>query len=90
MQAIDSKIHDFVYKRFKDELNQNKDGSYENGLLWEQIQKFQPENNKAGSICRLSNLITKLQKDEKLFNHHDEIIQDQMNKGIMEIPPKVS
>ena len=41
----------------------------------------------AGSIARINNLIKKLQKDEKLFNKYDKIIQDQIKKGIAEIAP---
>ena len=70
---------------FKNQLKRDKDGCYETSLLWKQEQKHRPGNNKAGSIARLNNLIKKLQKDEKLFNKHDEIIQDQIKEGIVEI-----
>ena len=79
-----NEIGDLVYHRFKNQLKRDKDGCYETGLLWKQEQKDQPENNKAGSIARLNNLIKKLQKYKKLFNKYDEIIQDKIKECIVE------
>ena len=88
LQDPGSEIDDLVYQRFKNQLKRNENGCYETGLLWKQDQKYQLGNNKAGSIARLNNLIKKLQKDEKLFNKYDEIIQDQIKSGVVEIAPE--
>ena len=77
-----------VYQRFKNQLKRGKVGCYETGLLRKQEQNYQPGNNEAGRIARLNNLIKKLQKDKKLFNKYDEIIQEQIKKGIVEITPQ--
>ena len=84
LQDTVNEIGDLVYHRFKNQLKRDKDGCYETGLLWKQEQKDQPENNKAGSIARLNNLIKKLQKYKKLFNKYDEIIQDKIKECIVE------
>ena len=39
-------------------------------------------------MARLNSLIKKLQKDEKLFNRYDEIIQDKIKEGTIEIAPE--
>ena len=88
LQDTENEIDDLVYHRFKNQLRRDKDGCYETGLLWKQEQKYQPGNNKVGSMARLNNLIKKLQKDEKLFTRYDEIIQDQIKEGIVEIVPE--
>ena len=88
LQDTENELDDLVYHRFKNQLRRDKDGCYETGLLWKQEQKYQPGNNKVGSMARLNNLIKKLQKDEKLFNRYDEIIQDQVKEGIVEIAPE--
>ena len=77
-----------AYHRFKNQLSRDKAGYYETGLLWKQGQKYQPGNNKAGSIARLNNLIKKLQKDENLLSKYDEIIEDQVKEGIVEVAPQ--
>ena len=66
LQDADNKIISLVYNSFKNQLKREKDGWHETGLLCKQEQKFQPENNEAGSIARLKNLIKKLQKNERL------------------------
>ena len=73
LQDTENEIDDLVYHRFKNQLRRDK--------------KYQPGNNKVGSMARLNKLIKKLQKDEKLFNRYDEIIQDQIKEGIVEIAP---
>ena len=71
LQDTENEIDDLVYHQFKNQLRRDKDGYYETGLLWKQEQKYQPGNNKVGSMARLNNLIKKLHKDEKLFNRYD-------------------
>ena len=88
LQDTENEIDDLVYHRFKNQLRRDKVGCYETGLLWKQEQKYQPGSNKVGSMARLNNLIKKLQKNEKLFNRYDEIIQDQIKEGIVEIAPE--
>ena len=42
------------------------------------------QNNKNGSLSRLSNLIRKLRKQPKEFEEYKQIIQTQLSKGIIE------
>ena len=42
LQDTENKIGDLVYHRFKNQLKRNKDGCYENGLLWKQEHMYQP------------------------------------------------
>ena len=71
-------MNDLVYNRFKNQLKLDNDGWYETSQRWKQVEKLQPENDKAGNIARLNNLIKKLQNNQQLFNHCHEIIQDQI------------
>lgn len=41
-------------------------------------------NNKQGSLRRLESLLKKLQKEHNLLAQYDEVIKDQMVKGVVE------
>ena len=41
-------------------------------------------NNKQGNLRRLESLLKKLQKEPNLLDQYDEVIQDQLAKGIVE------
>ena len=45
---------------------------------------FYIQNNKHGSLRRLESLVKKLQKEPNLLTQYDEVIQDQLTKGIVE------
>ena len=81
-----TKQHQEVYERFKEQLKRSSDGWYETGLLWKS-GKDSLLSNKTGSIGRLQNLVKRLKKDPELFAKYDNIIQEQLNEGIVEIAP---
>ena len=68
---------------FKEQLRRSDDGWYETGLLWKHGHDLLP-NNKQGSLRRLESLLKKLQKEPNLLDQYDEVIQDQLAKGIIE------
>lgn len=72
-----------VYDDFKEQLRRSDEGWYETGLLWKHGQDLLP-NNECGSLRRLESLIKKLQKEPNLLAQYDEVIQDQLAKGIVE------
>ena len=72
-----------VYKDFKEQLRRSDQGWYETGLLWKHGHDLLP-NNKQGSLRRLESLLKKLQKEPNLLAQYDEVIQDQLAKGIVE------
>ena len=77
----------YVYQEVQDQLKCKADGSYETSLLWK--PGHSPlDNNKNGSLSRLSNLIRKLRKHPKEFEHYNQIIQTQLSEGIIEKAPK--
>ena len=41
-------------------------------------------SNKSGSLGRLRNLLGNLQKDQKLFEMYDQVIQKQLAEGVVE------
>ena len=87
----DSSEHDqtTVYKDFKENLTRDSTGWYEANLPWKPNHPPLP-TNESGSRRRLDNLIKRL-KRKNIYKQYDEIIQDQLEKGIVEpAPPKVS
>lgn len=72
-----------VYDDFKEQLRHSDDGWCETGLLWKHGRDLLP-NNKQGSLSRLESLLKKLQKEPNLLDQSDEVIQDQLAKGIVE------
>eukprot|EP00794_Sanderia_malayensis_P007573 gene7573-biopygen6100 len=72
-----------VYEDFKEQLSRHPDGWYETGLLWKNSHDML-HNNKNRSLGRLNNLTRRLQREPDLFQKYDEIIQDQLDQGIVE------
>ena len=72
-----------VYDDFKEQLRRSDEGWYETGLIWKHGHDLLP-NNKQGSLRRLESLLKKLQKEPNLLDQYDEVIQDQLAKGIVE------
>ena len=72
-----------VYEDFKEQLRRSDEGWYETGLLWKHGHDLLP-NNEQGSLRRLESLLKKLQKEPNLLAQYDEVIQDQLAKGIVE------
>ena len=72
-----------VYEEFKEQLRRSDEGWYETGLLWK--HGHEPlQSNEHGSLQRLENLTKKLQRDPDLLAQYDQIIQDQLETGIVE------
>ena len=87
----DSSEHDqtTVYEDFKENLTRDSTGWYEANLPWKPNHPPLP-TNESGSRRRLDNLIKRLKRKD-IYKQYDEIIQDQLDKGIVEpAPPKVS
>ena len=72
-----------VYEDFKEQLTCNTEGWYETGLLWKNAHS-NLDNNKSGSLGRQASLVRKLQRDPELFDEYDNIIQQQLEQGIIE------
>ncbi|XP_068723854.1 uncharacterized protein [Montipora capricornis] len=72
-----------VYNDFKEQLRRSDEGWYETGLLWKHGHDLLPIN-KQGSLRKLESLLKKLQKEPNLLDQYDEVIQDQLAKGIVE------
>ena len=72
-----------IYDDSKKQLKRSDEGWYETGLLWKHGHYILP-NNKSGSLRRMENLVKKLQREPDLLAQCDEVIQDQLVKGIVE------
>ena len=72
-----------VYREFKEQLKRGTEGWYETGLMWK-VGHPPLNNNKAASLARLSNLLSKLKRNPKLFVEYDSKIKEQLAVGIVE------
>ena len=72
-----------VYREFQEQLVRHPEGWYETGLLWKPSHTPLP-NNSNGSLCRLANLVKKLEKEPAQLDESDQIIQNQLEQGIVE------
>ena len=72
-----------VYRKFKEQLKRSTEGWYETGLMWK-IGHPPLNNNKAASLARLSNLLSKLKRNPELFVEYDSKIKEQLTVGIVE------
>ena len=72
-----------IYDEFKSQLTRHPDGFYETGLIWKIGHPPLPSNEN-GSIGRFNNLVRKLQSDQKTFKAYDDVIQSQLEEGIIE------
>ena len=64
-----------VHQEFKEQLRKDKNGQYETGLIWKHNCSTLA-SKKSGSLGRLRNLLRNLQKDQKLFEMYDQVIQE--------------
>eukprot|EP00794_Sanderia_malayensis_P000965 gene965-biopygen216 len=78
-----------VFGEFAEQLEQRPEGFFETGLLWKANCPPLPDN-KGGSLARLEKLIKRLERDPDLYMKYDQIIQDQKEKGIVEVADKES
>ena len=72
-----------VYSDFKDQLVRNTEGWYETGLLWKIGHPVLP-SNEFGSLGRLNTLLRKLKRTPQLLEQYHEVIQKQLEEGIVE------
>ena len=77
-----------VYDDFKDDLTRDKEGWYETSLPWKPHHPDLPTNER-GSERRLVNLVKRLER-KGIYNEYDQIIQGQLEKGIVEPAPGVA
>ena len=78
-----------MYEDFKENLTCDPAGWYEANLPWKPNHPPLP-SNEAGSRRRLNNLVKRLERND-MYEQYDEIIQDQLEKGIVEpAPPDAS
>jgi hypothetical protein len=75
-----------VYGEFKEQLERNDAGWYETKLPWKGNYPTLPSNER-GSKGRLDQLIRKLEKNDQ-YSEYNNILQDQLQKGIIEIAPR--
>ena len=76
---------DVVYSEFKEQLIRHPDGFYQTGLPWK--GGHPPlHTNKSGSLKRLQQLLTKLERT-KADDQYDAIIKEQREEGVVELAP---
>eukprot|EP00794_Sanderia_malayensis_P008645 gene8645-biopygen6924 len=73
-----------VYEEFKEQLVQREDGRYETSLPWKPGHPNLPTNKKL-ALGRLNSLLRRLDKNPELFKAYDEIINNQLKEGIIEV-----
>ena len=72
-----------MYSEFQEQRKRHPEGWYETGLLWKTDHPLLA-NNLNGSLGRLANLVRKLEKEAGHLERYDQIIQDQLEQGIVE------
>ena len=71
----------FLYDDFQKQLKRSDEGWCETGLLWKHGHDILPTNLQVSED--LENLVKKLQREPDLLAQCDEVIQDQLAKGIV-------
>ncbi|XP_028419027.1 uncharacterized protein LOC114544609 [Dendronephthya gigantea] len=77
-----------VYQEFKEQLERDEAGWYQTSLPWKGNHPSLP-TNVTGSNKRLEHLVRKLKKNE-LYEDYNNIIQEQLQKGIVEPAPEIA
>eukprot|EP00794_Sanderia_malayensis_P020984 gene20984-biopygen15490 len=72
-----------VYKEFTEQLHQRPDGRYETSLPWKPGHPKLP-SNRAVAEARFNPLMRRLEKQPEMLKAYDNIIQTQLNEGIVE------
>ena len=72
-----------VHSEFREQLKRDEEGWYETGLMWKANHTELP-NNKAASLRRTNNTITKLKRNQDHFEEYHQKITDQIKEGILE------
>jgi hypothetical protein len=71
-----------VYEEFTNTISR-KDGRYEVQLPWKHSHPVLPDNYKA-SLQRFQSLYNRLKQTPKILEEYDNVINDQLQKGIVE------
>ena len=75
-----------IHQDFKEQLKRNDDGIYSTRMPWKPNHSLLP-NNELQSIARLNKQTSRLKKDPQLMNDYHQILQTQLNEGILEEAP---
>jgi hypothetical protein len=76
-----------VYQEFKENITRTDDGRYHVNVPWIPGQTL-PNDNLEPSRKRLANVCKRIERDEKLKIDYDEIIEKQLESGIIEGAPE--
>ena len=76
-----------VYEEFKEQLTQGSDGKYQTSLPWKAGHPALPTNYKVAK-GRFNSLVRKLESNPEMLANYHEIIQNQLNEGIVEKAPE--
>ena len=79
------KVEKSTHDKFKEDIC-FKEGRYEVSLPWKEIHKPLSDNYTL-SLWRLWGLINRLRETPEVLREYDATIQDQINKGIIEVVP---
>ena len=74
---------EFVFEKFKKELNRSKEGWYETGLIWRE-NKIPLGNNKCESLDQLKCLLKNLDQKQEEREAYDSVIEDRLENSIIE------
>jgi hypothetical protein len=77
-----------VHEEFKESLQRNPDGSYITCLPWKPVHP-PLKDNATSAKARLGRLLKKMERDPDSLRQYHNIIQDQINQGIVEPAPDV-
>ena len=74
---------EFVFEKFKKELNRSKEGWYETGLIWRE-NKIPLGNNKCESLDQLKCLLKNLDQKQEEGEAYDSVIEDRLENSRIE------
>ena len=74
-----------MYEEFEEQLSRDQWGWYETSLTWKGNHPPLPTYENS-SKRRLEQLLKKLERN-RLYKHYNDIIQQQLNQGVIELAP---
>ena len=74
---------EFVFEKFKKQLNKSKEGWYETALIWRE-SKVPLRNSKCGSLGRMKSLLKNLDQRQEVREAYDSVIKDQLENNMIE------
>ena len=84
LQDREEESDESVLQRFREQLQRDESGRYETDLLWKETKKPMNSNEK-GSLARLNNQRKRLEGDPELYQACEDILQQQLADGIIEV-----